>query len=106
MVGLKDERRILRVSLNGQRGEELARGIDPMSIAVDLLGNVYVSDVEANRDPDPSTNQTVVDGDGSPTQIVCQGPEAKGSVLTGLRVINAGAILRGGPVLRRVITSR
>ena len=44
IVGLKDERRIIRVSLDGETLEELACGIDPRSITVGAEGNVYVSD--------------------------------------------------------------
>jgi len=58
---------------------------------------------EANRNPSPETNQTVIDGSGSATQVVCQDAAARGSVLTGLTIRNGGAIFGGGVVLRRVI---
>jgi len=60
---------------------------------------------EANRDPDPTTNETVIDGDGSPILIMCQDAAARGSALTGLTFANGGAILRGGPLLQRVIAA-
>ena len=58
---------------------------------------------EANRDPDPSTNQTVIDGGGAGVVVECQGAAARGSVLTGFQLREGGATLRGGVVLRRVI---
>ena len=60
---------------------------------------------EASRDPDPATNQTVVDGDGSPTRVVCEDEAARGSELTGLTLSNGGAIFRGGLVLKGVIAT-
>jgi len=59
---------------------------------------------DASRDPDPATNQTVVDGNGTACQITCQGSGAKGSVLTGITIRDGGSTLRGGVVLKRVIT--
>jgi len=58
---------------------------------------------DATRNPDPSTNQTVVDGGGAPTQVACQDAAAQGSTLDGLTFRNGGATFRGGVVLRRVI---
>jgi hypothetical protein len=56
---------------------------------------------EASRDP--LTSPTIIDGGGSPVQIVCQDPAARGSTLDGLTLRNGGAIFRGGLVLKRVI---
>jgi hypothetical protein len=189
VLGLRDERRVVRLSSGGQVVEQLARDIDPRSFAVDAVGNVYVSDVardviwqilpavvhvdddnttgvedgterypynsiqegvdavadggavkvargtyrenltiagksmtirggylggrypgtgdfgEASRDPDPSTNQTVIEGGGSATQIACQDDDARGSVLTSFKLINGGAIFRGGLVLKGVVAT-
>jgi len=44
VVGLADERRIIRVSLEGEVGEELAGCLDPQSFAFDAAGNIFVSD--------------------------------------------------------------
>jgi len=56
-----------------------------------------------SRNPDPETNQTVVDGGGAPTEVACQDAAARGSALDGLIFSNGGAIFRGGLVLNRVI---
>jgi len=58
---------------------------------------------DASRDPDPSTNQTVIDGSGSACAVTCQGAGAKGSVLAGIGIRDGGADLRGGIQLRSVI---
>ena len=52
---------------------------------------------DANRDPNPATNGTVIDGGAS--VVVCNGPGA----LSSLAVRNGGAILKGGVVLKLVI---
>jgi len=61
---------------------------------------------DASRDPDPSTNQTVLDGNGAGIEVLCQGSGARGSVLTGFKICRGGANFRGGIVLRRVIAQR
>jgi len=57
---------------------------------------------EAKRDPDPSTNGTVIDGAGTARQILCQGSAARGSIVSGLGTRARGTVVRGGAVLRRV----
>ena len=57
---------------------------------------------DAHRDPDPSTNSTVIDGPGTPTTIVCQDAAAKGSMLRSFAVRNR-ATFRGGVVLKGVL---
>ena len=58
---------------------------------------------EANRNADPSANNTVMDGGGAGVVVECQGAAARGSVLTGFQLRNGGATFRGGVVLKRVI---
>jgi hypothetical protein len=60
---------------------------------------------DTNRNPDPETNQTVLNGGGAPFEIACQGQAAKGSVLDGLSIRNGGAMLSGGVVLKGVIAT-
>ena len=55
---------------------------------------------DANRAPDPSTNNTWIDGDGIP--IKCQGG-GTGSLLSGFTLRNTGANLAGSIRLSRVI---
>jgi hypothetical protein len=57
---------------------------------------------EDNRDSDPATNQTVIDGGGTGAAILCQDAAAEGSVLTGFAIRNGGATFRG-IVLKQVI---
>jgi len=87
------------LSLSGKRvelaGGYLGRGAYP--------GTGDFSD--ATRNPDPATNQTVVDGGGAATQVACQDAAARGSALDGLTFRNGGAIFRGGLVLKRVIAT-
>ena len=59
----------------------------------------------ASRDPDPSTNQTVIDGGGAGVVVECQGAAARGSVLTGFKLRNGGATFRGGLVVKLVIAA-
>ena len=58
---------------------------------------------DGNRDPDPSTNNTVIVGGGAAVVVWCQGSGARGSLLTGFTVRNGGATFRGGGVLKRVV---
>ena len=58
---------------------------------------------DASRDPDPKTNNTVLDGGGAAVVVRCQGAGAKGSVLTGAKISNGGAIFRGGLLPKRVM---
>jgi len=55
---------------------------------------------ESSRDPDPTTNQTTIDGDGS--AVVC-GAGGTGSLLTGFTIRHTGAVLGGRVRLWRVI---
>jgi len=57
---------------------------------------------EGSRDPNPASNQTDLDGDGAPTQVICQDAAAHGSVLDGLTIRNGGAVCGGGVQLKRV----
>ena len=58
---------------------------------------------DANRAPDPSTNNTWIDGDGIP--IKCQGG-GTGSLLSGFTLRSNGAIFRGSIRLQHVIARR
>ena len=60
---------------------------------------------ENNRDPDPATNQTVIDGAGTGAAILCQDAAARGSTLAGFRVRHRGTLFRGGVRLRRVLAT-
>jgi len=48
VVGISTERKIVKVSLDGQLVQELSGDIDPRSITLDALGNIYVSDIETD----------------------------------------------------------
>ena len=60
---------------------------------------------EANRDPDPRTNSTVVDGGGAAIAVQCLDMGAKGSVLTSLKLRDGGGRFYRGLVLKRVIST-
>ena len=60
---------------------------------------------EANRNPDPSANNTVIDGGGAAVVVECQGAAARGSELAGFKLRNGGVTLRGGLVLKRAIAA-
>jgi len=57
---------------------------------------------DANRDPNPLTNQTAIDGGGAATQVAAQDALAEGSALSSIRFRNGGAIFRG-VVRQRVV---
>jgi len=57
---------------------------------------------DAARDPDPTTNATVVDGSGSP--VVCVGDASSVSALTGFWIANGGCTAQHVQ-LRRVLTA-
>ena len=58
---------------------------------------------DGNRDPNPASNNTVIDGGGS--AVLCQGGGSPASQLVGFTIRNRGATCRGGFVLRQVIAS-
>jgi len=56
---------------------------------------------EGHRNPDPSTNNTVLSGDGAAVVLQTSGGT---SSLTSVTARNSGAVFCGGLALRRVIT--
>jgi len=100
----------------GERGTvKVARGTYDQNLAIrgkklTILGGYHGGTypgtgdfAENNRDPNPATNQTVIDGGGTGAAILCQDAAARGSALMGLSLRNGGARFRGGVVLKRVI---
>ena len=58
---------------------------------------------DGNRNPDPSTNNTVIVGGGAAVLVRCQGAGSSASELNGFKTRSSGAAFRGGVVLKRVI---
>jgi len=91
----------------GTYAEHLTFSCTPATVQGGYLGGTAYPTAgnfaDASRNGDPAANQTVIDGGGAARQIVCQDAMSKGSVVTGIKITNGGAIFRGGVVLRRVI---
>ena len=60
---------------------------------------------DANRNADPAANNTVIDGGGTATEVVCGDATAEGSVVAGIRFRNGGATFKG-VVRQRVIAGQ
>jgi hypothetical protein len=97
---------------------KVARGTYRESIVIDAkqvsirggyVGGTYPGTgdfADAGRDPNPETNNTLIDGGGAAVAITCQGTGARGSALSAFKVRNRGAVFRGGLVLHRVAAIR
>ena len=59
---------------------------------------------EGSRNPDPKTNNTVIDGGGAATEVAAQNAAAEGSVLSGFKIRDGGATFRG--VIRQGVISQ